>query len=155
MRNRGTALKPAADAPPVSSAPAEPSPGSGSGAGNPPLPSFTPVPRHYRRNGWTPERQAAFIAALAETGCVAKAARRAAISVTLRDARRHFGRAKMTVCAARATLAGRKATVCASKATVSGPFFPWTLSHPSLCRKGGAGVALRKSARRARCCKRW
>jgi hypothetical protein len=138
MRNRGTAHKPAADASPVSSAPAEPSPGSGSRAGNPFLPAFTPVPRQYRRNGWTPERQAAFIAALAETGCVAKVARRVAKSVTLRDARRHFRRGKVTVCAARAPLAGRKATVCASKATVLGPFFPWTLSHPSLCRKGGA-----------------
>jgi hypothetical protein len=35
---------------------------------------FTPVPRQYRYDGWTPERQKAFIAALAETGCVTRAA---------------------------------------------------------------------------------
>lgn len=41
-----------------------------------PLPAFTPVPRKYRHDGWTPERQRAFIAALAETGSVKHAARR-------------------------------------------------------------------------------
>lgn len=30
----------------------------------PPLPDFTPVPRKYRHDGWTPERQRAFIGAL-------------------------------------------------------------------------------------------
>ncbi len=33
----------------------------------PPLPDFAPVPRRYRHDGWTPERQKAFIEALAET----------------------------------------------------------------------------------------
>lgn len=37
--------------------------------------AFTPVPRRYRHDGWTPERQRAFIAALADTGCVDRAAR--------------------------------------------------------------------------------
>ena len=41
----------------------------------PPIPDFTPVPRRYRPDGWTPERQKAFIGALAETGCVDRAAR--------------------------------------------------------------------------------
>jgi len=41
----------------------------------PPLPDFTPVPRKYRFDGWTPERQRAFIEALADTGCVSRAAR--------------------------------------------------------------------------------
>jgi len=36
---------------------------------------FTPVPRRYRYDGWTPERQVAFIHALADTGCVDRAAR--------------------------------------------------------------------------------
>src|SRR5690349_16262460 len=36
---------------------------------------FTPVPRRYRHDGWTPERQVAFIHALADTGCVDRAAR--------------------------------------------------------------------------------
>jgi hypothetical protein len=40
----------------------------------PPLPDFTPVPRKYRHDGWTPERQKAFIAALADTGSVRRAA---------------------------------------------------------------------------------
>lgn len=42
----------------------------------PPLLAFTPVPRKCRRvDGWTPERQRAFIAALADTGSVTAAAR--------------------------------------------------------------------------------
>lgn len=42
----------------------------------PPLPDFTPVPRkHARHDGWTPERQKAFIEALAATGSVTHAAR--------------------------------------------------------------------------------
>ena len=39
------------------------------------LPDFAPVPRKYRHDGWTPERQKAFIAALADTGSVSRAAR--------------------------------------------------------------------------------
>ena len=41
-----------------------------------PIPDFTPVPRRYRHDGWTAERQRAFIAALAETGSVTHAAQR-------------------------------------------------------------------------------
>lgn len=42
----------------------------------PALPDFTPVPRrNNRHDGWTPERQRAFIEALADTGCVSRAAR--------------------------------------------------------------------------------
>ena len=40
----------------------------------PALPDFTPVPRKFRHDGWTPERQKAFIEALADTGCVSRAA---------------------------------------------------------------------------------
>lgn len=40
-----------------------------------PIPEFKPVPRIYNRHdGWTPERQVAFIGALADTGCVDRAA---------------------------------------------------------------------------------
>ncbi|BDW82844.1 hypothetical protein MACH24_22820 [Erythrobacter sp. Dej080120_24] len=40
------------------------------------LPAFTPVPRRcVRHDGWTPERQQAFIEALADTGSVAAACR--------------------------------------------------------------------------------
>lgn len=42
----------------------------------PPLPDFTPVPRKYRYDGWTDERQRAFIDALADTGSVKAACRR-------------------------------------------------------------------------------
>jgi hypothetical protein len=38
-----------------------------------PLPAFTPVPRKARHDGWTPERQKAFIEALADTGSVSRA----------------------------------------------------------------------------------
>ena len=42
---------------------------------------FTPVPRQRRRrNGWTEERQRAFIAALAECGSVSRAARSVGMS---------------------------------------------------------------------------
>jgi hypothetical protein len=42
----------------------------------PPLPYFAPVPRKcLRHDGWTPDRQRAFIEALADTGCVKVAAR--------------------------------------------------------------------------------
>lgn len=43
--------------------------------------AFTPVPRRRnRRNGWTPEAQRLFIAALEECGCVARAARAVGMS---------------------------------------------------------------------------
>ena len=52
-------------------------------AGDDPLPDFTPAPLSRRRHdGWTPERQRAFIAALAETGVVAAAARAVGMGVT-------------------------------------------------------------------------
>jgi len=43
---------------------------------NPIVPEFTPVPRKYRHDGWTAERQRAFIDALAATGSVKHAAKR-------------------------------------------------------------------------------
>jgi hypothetical protein len=46
----------------------------------PALPEFAPVPRKYRHDGWTPERQKAFIEALADTGCVSRAAKQVNIS---------------------------------------------------------------------------
>lgn len=44
-------------------------------APRPSLLDFAPVPRRYRHDGWTPERQRAFIHALADTGCVDRSAR--------------------------------------------------------------------------------
>jgi hypothetical protein len=49
--------------------------GAGASANLPARLEFTPVPRRYRHDGWTPERQVAFIHALADTGCVDRAAR--------------------------------------------------------------------------------
>lgn len=44
-------------------------------------PDFTPVPKkYYRHDGWTPERQRAFIAALAACGSVTEAARHVGMS---------------------------------------------------------------------------
>lgn len=64
---------------PEPSPPTPPAPHAGPAptpAPPPPDPlAFTPVPRKYRYDGWTAERQRAFIAALAETGSVKAAAR--------------------------------------------------------------------------------
>lgn len=46
----------------------------------PPIPAFTPVPVRARRDGWTAERQRMFIATLADTGCVGRAALAAGMS---------------------------------------------------------------------------
>jgi hypothetical protein len=43
-------------------------------------PPFTPVPVRARRDGWTPERQRRFIAALAETRSAGRAARAVGMS---------------------------------------------------------------------------
>jgi hypothetical protein len=46
----------------------------------PSAPDFDPVQLRYRRDGCTPDRQVAFIRALAECGCVAEACRRVGLS---------------------------------------------------------------------------
>lgn len=43
-------------------------------------PPFNPVKLRYRRDGWTPERQVAFVTALAECGCVIEACGRVGMS---------------------------------------------------------------------------
>ena len=64
-----------------------------------PLITFTPVPVRPRHDGWTVERQYAFIEALAETGIVEEACRRVGMSRTSADNLRrracgvHFRRA--------------------------------------------------------------
>ncbi len=50
----------------------------------PPAPEFEPVPVRRRHDGWTADRQRAFIAAMAETGCVSEAC--AEVSITPRSA---------------------------------------------------------------------
>lgn len=47
---------------------------------NKPQIPFTPVPLRARHDGWTAERQIAFIEALAECGCVEEACRRVGMS---------------------------------------------------------------------------
>ena len=44
------------------------------------IPAFTPVPMRARKDGWLPQRQVDFIGVLAETGCVAEAARAVGMS---------------------------------------------------------------------------
>ena len=44
------------------------------------VPAFVPVPTRARADGWTPARQAAFLAALAQTRSVSAAARRVAMA---------------------------------------------------------------------------
>lgn len=44
------------------------------------IPSFDPAPGRARKDGWTADRQRAFIAALAETGSINEAARAAGMS---------------------------------------------------------------------------
>ncbi len=64
-----------------------------------PLTHFTPVPVRRRHDGWTVERQYAFVEALAETGIVEEACRRVGMSRTSADNLRrrscgvHFRRA--------------------------------------------------------------
>jgi hypothetical protein len=55
-----------------------------------PVPDFTPVPVRPRRDGWSPERQRAFLAALASTRCVDRSARAVGLSrVSAYRLRRH------------------------------------------------------------------
>lgn len=76
----GQAFLPGVGLTPHTASPPAPLTASGAsrGRGKPPpppaLPDFAPVPRRYRHDGWTPERQKAFIEALADTGCVQRAA---------------------------------------------------------------------------------
>jgi hypothetical protein len=65
------------------------------------LPDFAPVPRKYRHDGWTPERQKAFIEALADTGSVTRAARMVNIAQT--NAMRCAGRRGRKAFAGRGT----------------------------------------------------
>lgn len=47
---------------------------------HPDLPAFTPVPTRARHDGWTPDKQRAFLVALRRTGQVATAAREVGMS---------------------------------------------------------------------------
>ncbi|WP_051531844.1 helix-turn-helix domain-containing protein [Sphingomonas sp. URHD0057] len=70
-------------------------------ATNPKLPiPFTPVPVRYRHDGWTVERQMAFVEKLADTGSIAAAARHVGMSrESVRQLRRRpFGRAFRDAC---------------------------------------------------------
>jgi len=67
---------------------ASPSPAAARGRPDPAgsLPDFVPAPLRYRKDGWTPERQRLYLAALAETGHAGKAAR--AVGMTAQSAAR-------------------------------------------------------------------
>ncbi|MGN6279865.1 MAG: hypothetical protein ACTHM8_14235 [Sphingomonas sp.] len=47
-----------------------------------PIPDFTPVATRHRHDGWTAERQVAFIEALAESGCVEESCKHVGRSAT-------------------------------------------------------------------------
>jgi hypothetical protein len=89
MRKRGAALRRAQaeieaeaagpELPPVEVAAGSKGAVAKAGAGRaeaerPPIPEFAPAPRKYRHDGWTPERQKAFVEALADCGSVRRAA---------------------------------------------------------------------------------
>jgi hypothetical protein len=54
-----------------------------------PVIKFTPVPLRARQDGWTAERQIAFIEALAETACIEEACRRVGMSDSAAYTLRH------------------------------------------------------------------
>lgn len=73
------------------------------------VPAFEPVPRKFRHDGWTPDRQRAFIAALADTGNVMRACERVGMTtVGVYYLRRQPG-AESFAAAWRAALAGAAA----------------------------------------------
>lgn len=59
----------------------------------PPVP-FTPAELRPRADGWTPERQQAFVAALAQSGCVTEAAAAVGLSVQAAYALRRHPKAR-------------------------------------------------------------
>ncbi|HEV7661853.1 MAG TPA: hypothetical protein VGO55_18590 [Allosphingosinicella sp.] len=77
--------------------------------GNQPTPDFTPIPVRYRKDGWTPERQYLYVAALARTGHAGKAAR--AVGMTEQSAaklRRRPDAASFNAACAAAFLGARR-----------------------------------------------
>ena len=65
-----------------------------------PSPQFTPVPVRPRHDGWTPERQVAFIEALAQCGCVDEACDRVGMGRRRQGARkRQRGQDSSELCA--------------------------------------------------------
>jgi hypothetical protein len=78
--------------------------------------AFTPVPLRFRRDGWTPGRQADFLGHLAEIWCVAAAARHVGMTresaYRLRDkpAAESFAAAWDAIMAQRDAAAARKST---------------------------------------------
>ena len=72
---------PSSASPALPEAPAPADPARPDPAAADPL-AFAPVPRKYRFDGWTAERQRAFIAALAETGSVKAACQRINLATT-------------------------------------------------------------------------
>lgn len=103
-------------APPASSVRAEP-------PSSPRLPTFTPVPRRYRSNGWTPEREQAFI----------ETPRKASPCAMQGDTWARQGDGLRC----QGDTFEPQGDGLRLQGDGFGPSFPWTLSHPSLCPKGG------------------
>jgi hypothetical protein len=97
-------------------------------------PSFTPVPGRTRRDGWTAERQQAFIAALARTGGVGRAAaaagmsRESAYRLRRREGAESFAAAWDSILAARPR-------------GTSSPALAW---HRLVKKAGGRGAVVRE-----------
>ena len=88
-----------------------------------PAPAFTPVPLRYRHDGWTPERQRLYVAALAATGHLGKAAR--AVGMTEQSAaklRRRPGAASFDAACTAAYLGARRRWAMARLAASSPRF---------------------------------
>jgi hypothetical protein len=89
------------------------------------VPPFLPVPVRARAGGWTPARQARFVGLLAETGCVAEAARRVGVSrvaayqLRARAGAESFAHAWDTVISLRADATGRCVALPKRNFTVS------------------------------------
>jgi hypothetical protein len=100
----------------------------------PHVPAFTPVPGRARRDGWTEERQRAFIAALDGTGCVGRAA--AAVGMSRKSAyrlRRRKG--------AESFAAAWDSIMAARPRGTSSPALVW---HRLVRKNGGPGAVVRE-----------
>ena len=89
-----------------------------------PPPEFTPVPLRARRDGWTPERQYAYVVALAEFGMAAGGAAVGMTGRALRLRRRPGAAPFNRLCAAAGTSPSdvTPASVCPAAARGDGMF---------------------------------
>jgi hypothetical protein len=109
---------------------------STSPAASPSIPSFVPVPLRSRRDGWTEERQRIFIATLARTRCVGRAAAAAGMS---RESAYRLRRRK----GAASFAAAWDSIFAARPRGTTGFDLVW---HRMIERVGGAGARIRRDS---------